>query len=64
LNAAGRVSEGLALLAILIAFSTNACTKTVLAFTSGTRRFGLQLGLGQLIVVVSAWGGFALRWVL
>ena len=64
LNAAGRASEGLALLAILIAFSTNACTKTVLAFTSGTKRFGLQIGLGQFLVVAAAWGGFALRSVL
>jgi uncharacterized membrane protein (DUF4010 family) len=61
LNAAGRASESLALFAILIAFTTNSCTKSVLAFSSGTRRFGLQVGIGQLLVLACAWGGFAVR---
>jgi uncharacterized membrane protein (DUF4010 family) len=59
LRAAGRVSETVAVLAVLIAFSTNTVTKAVLAFTSGTRRFGWEVLLGLILVLASTWGGLA-----
>jgi uncharacterized membrane protein (DUF4010 family) len=57
LHAAGRVSEPVAVYAVLIAFSTNTVTKAVLAFTSGTRRFAWEVSLGLILVLASAWGG-------
>jgi uncharacterized membrane protein (DUF4010 family) len=40
---------------ILAALTTNTLTKTVLAFTSGGRHFGVQVVPGLLLVVASAW---------
>jgi uncharacterized membrane protein (DUF4010 family) len=57
LRAAGRVSETVAVHAVLIAFSTNTVTKAVLAFTSGTRRFAWEVSLGLILVLASTWGG-------
>jgi uncharacterized membrane protein (DUF4010 family) len=56
LHAAGRVSETVAVYAVLIAFSTNTVTKAVLAFTSGTRRFAWEVSLGLILVLASTWG--------
>ena len=61
LHAAGKVSATVATLAVLAALTTNSAAKIVLAFTSGTRRFGAVVGVGQLLVVASAWAAFALR---
>lgn len=57
LHAAGRVSDPLAVSAILIALSTNTVTKVVLAFSSGSRRFAREVSLGLLLVLLSTWGG-------
>jgi uncharacterized membrane protein (DUF4010 family) len=57
LHAAGRVSETVAVLAVLIAFSTNTVTKAILAFTSGTRKFAWEVSLGLVLVLASTWGG-------
>jgi uncharacterized membrane protein (DUF4010 family) len=57
LHAAGRVSEPLAVYAVLLALSTNTVTKAVLAFTSGTRRFAWEVSLGLILVLASTWGG-------
>jgi uncharacterized membrane protein (DUF4010 family) len=64
LRAAGRVSETVAVQAVLIAFSTNTVTKAVLAFTSGTRRFGWEVLLGLILVLASTWGGLAVSGVI
>jgi uncharacterized membrane protein (DUF4010 family) len=58
LHAAGRVTEQVAVLAVLVAFTTNTITKAVLAFTSGGRRFGWQVSLGLLLVLAATWGAY------
>jgi uncharacterized membrane protein (DUF4010 family) len=58
LHAAGQVSDTIAISAVLVALSTNTATKAVLAFTSGSRRFGREVSLGLLLALSSAWGGF------
>jgi len=63
LHAAGRVTEQVAVLAVLVALTTNTITKSVLAFTSGGRRFGWQVTQGLLLVLAGTWGAqLADRW--
>ncbi len=59
LQAAGVISEQVALIAIMAAFSTNALTKWALAFR-GARRFGLDVGAGLLLGAAGTWGAFLL----
>jgi uncharacterized membrane protein (DUF4010 family) len=64
LHAAGRVSEAAAVLGVLLALTTNTVTKGVLAFTSGDRRFGWQVGQGLALVLAATWGAhLAGRWL-
>jgi uncharacterized membrane protein (DUF4010 family) len=50
-----------AVFAILGALTTNTFTKILLAFTSGGRRFGIQVVPGLLLVISSAWATALLR---
>jgi uncharacterized membrane protein (DUF4010 family) len=54
LQAAGLISEKVALIAIMAAFSTNALTKCALAFHIA-RRFGLEVGMGLLLGAAGTW---------
>jgi uncharacterized membrane protein (DUF4010 family) len=58
LAAGERITAGLAAIAVLVGFTTNAVSKTVVAFTLGDRRFALELMPGLLLMVVAAWGGW------
>lgn len=60
LHAAGGASTSVATLAVLTALTTNAVTKAVLAYTSGTRRFAADVGAGQFLVVATAWAVLAI----
>jgi uncharacterized membrane protein (DUF4010 family) len=62
LAASERASTQFAALAVLIGFSTNAISKSVVAFTMGTRQYAFELLPGLLLIVGSAWGGWA--WVV
>lgn len=55
---AGKVSAGEAVLPILAALSTNTLTKLVVAFATGRREYGLQVGLGLVLVMAAVWGGY------
>ncbi len=55
LVSAGTLDLNGAVFPILAALTTNTITKIVLAFTSGGRRFGMQVVPGLLLVVASAW---------
>jgi uncharacterized membrane protein (DUF4010 family) len=59
LHADGKIPEAVALVAVLLAFTTNALTKVVVSFTTGTRGFAVRVSLGQLLVVAATWAGFA-----
>ncbi|MFA7248962.1 MAG: DUF4010 domain-containing protein [Dehalococcoidia bacterium] len=55
-----RLAPSQAALPVLVAFSTNAATKVVMAYGTSTGRFGPAV-LGSLVLAVaSAWAGFAL----
>jgi uncharacterized membrane protein (DUF4010 family) len=59
-GANGSVAMTLAGIAVLIGFTTNTVSKTVVAFTLGERRFALQLLPGLILMVAAAWGGWLL----
>jgi uncharacterized membrane protein (DUF4010 family) len=61
LAAGERTSVELAALAILVGFTTNAVSKTTVAFSLGERRFALELLPGLLLMVLAGWGGWFLR---
>jgi uncharacterized membrane protein (DUF4010 family) len=56
-SAAGRITAEHAVVPILLAFTTNACTKAVVAVTAGGRSFALKVIPGVVLMVVAAWGG-------
>jgi uncharacterized membrane protein (DUF4010 family) len=56
LAAAGRVPGKVAVLAVLLALTTNTITKAVLAFTTGGRRYGWQVTMGLILCLAGAWG--------
>jgi uncharacterized membrane protein (DUF4010 family) len=59
-----RVSTGYAGLAVLIALTTNTLSKAIVAFSLGTRQFAFELLPGLLLMIVSAWAGWAGRaWI-
>jgi len=60
LNARGALPDAAARTAILLAFSTNAITKAVLAFSYGGPRFGFRLLPGLVLTVAAAW--LAIGW--
>ena len=57
LAAKGSVDFGLARVAVLVGFTTNALSKTVVASTVGDRRYALELGPGILLSVAAGWAG-------
>lgn len=64
LAAGERTSTQFSSLAVLVAFSTNAVSKSVVAFSMGTRQYALELMPGLLLMVAGAWAGwFVLRWL-
>jgi uncharacterized membrane protein (DUF4010 family) len=53
----GAIDPRTAVLAILLAFSTNTVTKTVVAWTTGGYRFALKVLPGLMLMLVAAWIG-------
>ena len=64
LAASGKTEVPLAVIAVLIGFSTNAVSKTVVAFSLGDRRFAFQLLPGIVLMVLAAWAGWFVRSLL
>jgi uncharacterized membrane protein (DUF4010 family) len=64
LAASGKTEVPLAAIAVLIGFSTNAVSKTVVAFSLGDRRFAFQLLPGIVLMVLAAWAGWFVRSLL
>ncbi|HKQ14078.1 MAG TPA: DUF4010 domain-containing protein [Steroidobacteraceae bacterium] len=64
LATSGKTAVPTAAIAVLIGFSTNAISKTVVAFSLGDRRFAFQLLPGILLMVVAAWAGWFVRSLL
>jgi uncharacterized membrane protein (DUF4010 family) len=46
--------------AVLLALSTNAVTKVVLAATSGSRAYGVRILAGQVAILAATWAGWLL----
>jgi uncharacterized membrane protein (DUF4010 family) len=64
LAASGKTQVSLAAIAVLIGFSTNAISKTVVAFSLGDRSFALALLPGIVLMVLAAWAGWFVRSLL
>jgi uncharacterized membrane protein (DUF4010 family) len=64
LAAGGQTGVPMAVVAVLIGFSTNAISKTVVAFSLGDRRFAFQLLPGIVLMVLAAWAGWFVRSLL
>jgi uncharacterized membrane protein (DUF4010 family) len=64
LAASGKAEVSLAAIAVLTGFSTNAVSKTVVAFSLGDRRFALALLPGIVLMVLAAWAGWFVRSLL
>jgi uncharacterized membrane protein (DUF4010 family) len=64
LAAGGQTEARIAAIAVLIGFSTNAISKTVVAFSLGDRRFAFQLLPGIVLMVLAAWAGWFVRSLL
>lgn len=64
LAAGGQTETRIAAIAVLISFSTNAISKTVVAFSLGDRRFAFQLLPGIVLMVLAAWAGWFVRSLL
>lgn len=63
LAASGGLTPNAALLAILLAFSTNTITKAVVACASGGAAFAWRVWPGLLLMLVAAWAGALLSGV-
>jgi uncharacterized membrane protein (DUF4010 family) len=61
LAASGRTQPEFAALAVLVGFTTNTVTKTVVAFSLGDRRYALELVPGLALMAVAAWVAWSLR---
>ncbi len=55
LAASGALPLSGLLVPILIAFSTNTCSKLVAAFTTGGVRYGVPVATGLVAIVMSLW---------
>lgn len=64
LAAGGRTPPELAALGVLIGFTTNAVSKTVVAFSLGERRYAFQLVPGLVLMVAAAWGAWLFHTLL
>jgi uncharacterized membrane protein (DUF4010 family) len=56
-----RTSMQFAALAILVGFSTNAISKSLVAFSMGTRQYAFELLPGLVLIVGGAWAGWVWR---
>lgn len=61
LVASGAIAPEDAVLPSALAFTTNAVSKAVLAWTTGTPSFAWRVWVGLVAVVVAMWAGIALR---
>jgi uncharacterized membrane protein (DUF4010 family) len=58
LAAGGRVTAAVATLAVLVGFTTNACSKLIVAFSLGDRRYAFALAPGIVLSVLAAWAAW------
>jgi uncharacterized membrane protein (DUF4010 family) len=61
LAASGRAHTEFAALAVLVGFSTNTVSKTVVAFSLGDRSYAYALAPGLILMVAAAWGAWSVR---
>jgi uncharacterized membrane protein (DUF4010 family) len=61
LAASGRTQAEFAALAVLVGFTTNTVSKTVVAFSLGDRRYALKLVPGLVLMALAAWGAWSAR---
>jgi uncharacterized membrane protein (DUF4010 family) len=61
LAASGRTQPEFAALAVLVGFTTNTVSKTVVAFSLGDRRYALELVPGLVLMAAAAWGAWSVR---
>jgi uncharacterized membrane protein (DUF4010 family) len=61
--ASNGLDERTAAIAVLVALTTNACTKLFLAFTSGPKRYAWFIAAGLAFSLLGQWGGFLLSGV-
>lgn len=61
LAASGRAHTEFAALAVLVGFSTNSISKTVVAFSLGDRRYAYELMPGLILMAAAAWGAWSVR---
>lgn len=59
LVADGRLGVEAAVLACLLAISTNTASKLVVAFATGGARYGFRVGAGLLLALAAMWAGHA-----
>lgn len=55
MSATGQLDERSAVIAVLLALTTNTVTKAILAVTSGTRRYAVLVIVGLVAAVVATW---------
>jgi uncharacterized membrane protein (DUF4010 family) len=61
LAASGRAHTEFAALAVLVGFSTNTVSKTVVAFSLGDRSYAYALAPGLILMAAAAWGAWSVR---
>ncbi|WP_137819821.1 MgtC/SapB family protein [Pseudomonas sp. 2FG] len=62
---AGQLPAASAILPVLAALSTNACSKCLVAWTSGGAKFSRRVIPGQILVLGALWGGALIQtWLL
>ena len=61
LAASGRTQAEFAALAVLVGFTANTVSKTVVAFSLGDKRYAVELAPGLALMVVAAWGAWSAR---
>lgn len=61
LAASGSTQAEFAALAVLVGFTTNTVSKTVVAFSLGHRRYALELVPGLVLMALAAWGAWSVR---
>jgi uncharacterized membrane protein (DUF4010 family) len=55
LGAGGMLEDSELVLAILIAFSTNTCSKFAAAYLAGGTQFAARIGLGLIVITLATW---------
>lgn len=55
MSASGQIDDRSAVIAILLALTTNTTTKAILAVTSGPRRYWLLVAVGLVLVLAATW---------